>query len=110
MTYVIRNNTITNDTAITGIFATTAIVAARSGAGSMMTGTIDGNTIGTPGDGQLGLLRQRSVTGFHCRTRATSSTNAYHVTVTNNQINHVHGGHHVEHRRHRRWRSPGPRS
>ena len=48
LTYVIRNNTITNATAVTGSFATTAITAARSGAGSTMTGTIDGNTIGTP--------------------------------------------------------------
>ena len=91
MTYVIRNNTITNATAITGIFATTAITAARSGAGSVMTGTIDGNTIGTPGAADSGCFVSLC-DGISLPDSATSSANAYHVTVTNNQINHVHGG------------------
>ena len=91
MTYVIRNNTITNATAITGIFATTAIVAARSGTGSVMTGTIDGNTIGTPGMANSGCFVSLC-DGISLPDSATSSTNAYHVTVTNNAINHVQGG------------------
>ena len=91
LTYVIRNNTITNATAITGTFATTAIIAARSGTGSAMTGTIDGNTIGTPGTADSGCF-VTLCDGISLPDSATSSTNAYHVTVTNNQINHVHSG------------------
>ena len=91
LTYVIRNNTITNATAITGSFATTAITAARSGAGSTMTGTIDGNTIGTPGVTDSGCFVS-ACDGISLPDSATASTNVYHVTVTNNQINHVHGG------------------
>ena len=91
LTYVIRNNTITNATAITGSFATTAITAARSGAGSTMTGTIDGNTIGTPGVTDSGCFVS-ACDGISLPDSATSSTNAYHATATNNQINHVHGG------------------
>src|SRR4029453_447801 len=56
LSYAIRNNTITNDTAVTGIFATTAITGARSGAGSAMTGIIDGNVIGTPGVANSGCF------------------------------------------------------
>ena len=91
MTYVIANNTITNSTAVTGIFATIAITAARSGAGSPMTGTIDNNTIGTPGTADSGCFVS-ACDAISLPDSATSSTNAYHVTVTNNQINHVHGG------------------
>ena len=91
LTYVIRNNTITNATAITGTFATTAITAARSGTGSAMTGTIDGNTIGTPGTADSGCF-VTLCDGISLPDSATSSANAYHATVTNNQINHVHSG------------------
>jgi Big-like domain-containing protein/putative Ig domain-containing protein/VCBS repeat protein len=91
LTYVIRNNTITNATAITGIFATTAITGARSGAGSVMSGTIDDNTIGTPGTADSGCFVS-GCDGISLPDSATSNTNVYHVTVTNNQINHVHGG------------------
>jgi hypothetical protein len=91
MTYVIRNNTITNDTAITGNDAATAITAARSGAGSVMRGTIDDNTIGTPGTGSSGCA-VFGCDGIALPDSATSSANVYHVTVTNNQISHVYGG------------------
>jgi hypothetical protein len=91
MTYFVRNNSITNSTAITGIFATTAMVAARSGAGSVMTGTIDDNTIGTPGTVNSGCFVSLC-DGISLPDSATSSTNVYHVTVTNNTINHVQGG------------------
>lgn len=91
LTYVIRNNTITNATAITGAFATTAITGARSGAGSVMTGTIDDNTIGIPGQADSGCF-VTACDGISLPDSATSSANVYHVTVTNNQINHVHGG------------------
>ena len=91
MTYSIRNNVLTNDTVATGAFATTAITAARSGTGSTMTGTIDGNTIGTPGTANSGCFVSLC-DGISLPDSATSSTNVYHVTVTNNQINHVHSG------------------
>jgi hypothetical protein len=91
MTYVIRNNVITNDTGTTGTFATTAITAARSGAGSTMLGTIDSNTIGTPGTANSGCFVSLC-DGISLPDTATSSANGYHATVTNNQINHVHSG------------------
>ena len=91
MTYTLRNNTITNATAITGAFATTAIVAARSGAGSLMTGTIDDNNIGTAGTNGSGCFVS-ACDGISLPDSATSSTNAYHINVTNNTINQVDGG------------------
>jgi hypothetical protein len=91
LTYVIRNNTITNNTAVTGTFATTAITGGRSGAGSQMSGTIDDNTIGAPGTADSGCFVS-ACDGISLPDSATSSANVYHVTVTNNEINHVHGG------------------
>ena len=104
LTYVIRNNTVTNATAITGIFATTAIVAARSGAGSVMTGTIDANTIGTPGVVNSGcfvtlcdgISLPDSATQWHQRLPRDRHQQCDQPRA---------GGHHVEHRRHRRWRA-----
>ena len=56
-----------------------------------MTGTIDDNTIGTPGTANSGCFVSLC-DGISLPDSATSSTNAYHVTVTNNAINHVQGG------------------
>jgi len=56
-----------------------------------MTGTIDGNTIGTPGTANSGCFVSLC-DGISLPDSATSSTNVYHVTVTNNQIYHVQGG------------------
>ena len=93
LTYVVRNNTITNDTAITGTFATTAITGARSGAGSVMTGTIDDNVIGSsaPAATNTGCF-VTACDGISLTDAATSGANTYHVTVTNNRIDHVQGG------------------
>ena len=93
LAYVVRNNTITNDTAITGTFATTAIAGARSGAGSVMTGTIDGNVIGSsaPAATNSGCFAT-ACDGISLTDAATSGANTYHVTVTNNRVNHVQGG------------------
>ena len=92
LTYVIRNNTITNATAITGTFATTAITAARSGAGSTMTGHHRRQHHRNAGSRPIRAASSALCDGISLPDAATSSTNAYHVTVTNNQINHVHGG------------------
>jgi hypothetical protein len=93
LTYVVRNNIVTNDTAITGTFATTAITGARSGAGSVMTGTIDDNVIGS----SLAAATSSgcfvsACDGISLTDASTSGANSYQVTVTNNQINHVQGG------------------
>jgi hypothetical protein len=93
MTYVIMNNAVTNDTSVTGIFATTALVASRSGTGSLMTGTIDANRIGSSAATATHSGCFVSLcNGMELTDSATSSTNVYHVTVTNHQIYHVQGG------------------
>jgi hypothetical protein len=92
MTYTLRNNTITNNTTITGTFATTAITAARSGAGSLMTGTIDDNVIGTQGGAVASGCFVTACVGISLPDSATSNANRYNITVTNNQIHHVQGG------------------
>ena len=56
-----------------------------------MTGTIDANTIGTPGVTDSGCFVS-ACDGISLPDSATANTNVYHVTATNNQINHVHGG------------------
>jgi VCBS repeat-containing protein len=93
MTYFVQNNTITNNTAITGIFNTSATTFARSGAGGVWTGTIDNNNIGTNSAGATysGCF-VTNCSGMELTDGATSSANAYHVTVTNNEIYHVQGG------------------
>jgi hypothetical protein len=56
-----------------------------------MTGTIDANTIGSPGVAASGCFVS-ACDGISLPDSATASASVYHVTVTNNQINHVHGG------------------
>ena len=91
LTYVIRNNTITNATAITGI-----VRDHRHYRGAQRRRLDDDGHHRRQhhrhaGSDRFGLLRQRLRWDF-TPDAATANTNVYHVTATNNQINHVHGG------------------
>jgi methionine-rich copper-binding protein CopC len=93
MTYVVQNNTITNDTTVTGIFTTSAMTLSRSGAGAVWTGTVDNNNIGTNSAGATysGCF-VTNCAGMEITDGATANTNAYHATITNNEIYHVQFG------------------
>ena len=87
--YSIRDNTLTNDVAVTSTFATTAISTAFGGAATRI-GTIDNNTIGTnllaaPASGCF-------ATGCDgIQVTDTAATGTHRVTVSNNRIFHVSG-------------------
>jgi VCBS repeat-containing protein len=93
MNFTISNNTFTNDTAVTGIFATSVITASRSGTGSVWTGTINNNNIGLAAAGSTySGCYVSGCNGLELTDSATSSTNAYNVTADGNDIYHVQGG------------------
>jgi VCBS repeat-containing protein len=87
--YSIRDNTLTNNPAVTSTFGTTAISASFSDAGTR-TGTIDNNTIGT------NLLAAPASGCFVAgcdgiQLTDSTATGTHRVTVSNNRIFHVNG-------------------
>ena len=87
--YSIRDNTLTNDTAVTSTFGATAISTSFSGAATR-TGTIDNNTIGT----NLIAAVASGCFAAGCdgiQVTDSAATGTHRVTVSNNRIFHVNG-------------------
>jgi hypothetical protein len=88
--YGVRDNTITNNTAVTVTFATTAISVSMGGSGTR-TGVIDNNNVGTNlvGSTASGCFVS-GCDGIQVTDSAASGT--HNTTITNNKVYHVNGG------------------
>jgi len=92
VTYEIRNNTLTNNTAITTTNSSTTITASMSGTSSAATynGLVDGNIVGVFGGAVASGCFKGNCNGIELTSSLAAGT--HKITATNNQVYHVNGG------------------